>query len=272
MSFSDMTGKGGNGNESLGRARLAKVQRFFARNTTYLRKDFNLRIRAEIVNSLVGSLCGSKVLDIGCGDGSISRQFLNNGNHVVRLDISPDMLELAKASTPDRGAFECRHINANLLDHALPERFDLVLCLGVLAHVPSVDGAFQRIRAQLQNNGRCIIQWSDHQRLVGKLMTTYGSLGEWAKGTYGYDLNKLNTTDVIHTAKSHGLFPVSLIRYSLMLPGMGRLPNNLLYRFQKMTMTNNLLRALSTDVVGLFSTSPLSSTEGADPLARTIGS
>ncbi len=234
-------------------ARIEKIQRFFARETTYLKKDFNIRMRAEIVKSLAGPICGSKILDLGCGDGFISRQYLNNGNLVFMVDVSEDMLELARTAAPETGSFECKYIRANFLDYAFSERFDVILCLGVLAHVPSIDGAFQSIRSHLLDTGTCIIQWTDYQRLAGKAMGIYTAMIERINRTYGYRLNHLRSSDVIRTARGHGLFPVCFTRYHLMLPGMGWLPNGVLYQFQRMTLNNRAVRALSTDVIGLFS-------------------
>jgi 2-polyprenyl-3-methyl-5-hydroxy-6-metoxy-1,4-benzoquinol methylase len=256
-----MTANSDKAPNSLGTGRIEKIQRFFARDTTYLKKDFNLRMRAEIVKSLAGLIRGSKVLDLGCGDGSLCRQFLDNGNRVVMVDASEDMLELARTAAPENGAFECEYIHADFLEHALSERFDLILCLGVLAHVPSIDGVFRIIRSHLSDTGRCILQWSDNQRLAGKVTTIYNALREHIIGHYGYRLNCLRSSNVIHTARLHGLFPVSLTRYHLMLPGMGRLPNEVLYRFQRMTLENRAMRVLSTDVIGLFSADPRSSIE-----------
>ena len=257
------------GANSAAKARIGRVQRFFARDTTYLKKDFNRRMRAEIVQSLAGPICGSKVLDLGCGDGSISRQFLNNGNRVSMVDVSEDMLELARTAAPESGAFECKYIQANFLDHALSDQFDLILCVGVLAHVPSIDGAFRSIRSHLRDTGRCIIQWSDSQGLAGKAMAAYTAMIERIKGSYGYKLNRLRSSDVVDTARQHGLFPVSLTRYHLMLPGMGRLPNDVLYQFQRMTLNNRAVRALSTDVIGLFSADPHSSMEVPGQCSRS---
>jgi SAM-dependent methyltransferase len=239
--------------------RIERVQRYFDRDTTYLRKDFNIRMRAEIVKSLVGPICESKILDLGCGDGSISRQFRNNRNRVVMIDASADMLDLASGAGGESGSCECEYIQANFLEHTLSERFDLILCLGVLAHVPSIDDVFRSIRLHLFDTGRCIIQWADNERVTGKVMAMYGAMREKINGIYGYKLNHLRSSDVISTARQHGLFPLSLKRYHLMMPGMGKLPNDVLYQFQRMTLSNPALRALSTDVIGLFSVDPGSS-------------
>jgi ubiquinone/menaquinone biosynthesis C-methylase UbiE len=240
-------------------SRIEKIQRYFDRDATYLRKDFNIRMRAEIVKSLIGPICESKILDLGCGDGSISRQFRNNRNRVVMIDVSADMLDLASGASEESGSSECEYIQANLLKQTLLERFDLILCLGVLAHVPAIDDAFRSICLHLRGTGRCVIQWADNERVTGKVMAMYGAVREKINGIYGYKLNPLRISDVVRTARKHGLFPLSLTRYHLILPGMGKLPNDALYQFQRMTLSHRALRALSTDVIGLFSVDPGSS-------------
>jgi len=42
------------------------------------------------------------VLDIGCGNGQFTRRMAELGAHVVALDVSPRMIEHARANTTDR--------------------------------------------------------------------------------------------------------------------------------------------------------------------------
>ena len=53
-----------------------------------------------IVGELLGEVVHAKVLDVGCGDGSISRQLLGAENELTLLDLSPHMLELAETRAP----------------------------------------------------------------------------------------------------------------------------------------------------------------------------
>ena len=49
----------------------------------------------------LGDLDGKSVLDIGCGDGVLSRAMSERGARVTAFDISREQIELAKKLTPD---------------------------------------------------------------------------------------------------------------------------------------------------------------------------
>ena len=76
------------------------VKAFFNQPHRYLHKRFGLRLRAEITQELLGPLSAVRILDIGCGDGSISLPYLFSGNSLVLLDLSESMLQLARRNTP----------------------------------------------------------------------------------------------------------------------------------------------------------------------------
>lgn len=85
-----------------------------------------------------GSLSGRRVLDLGCNAGFWSLQALEAGaDFVLGVDASQMAIDQAnlvfeaKEVDPARYRFE----TGNVFEHVLSERFDVVLCLGLLDHV-----------------------------------------------------------------------------------------------------------------------------------------
>ena len=111
------------------------ARRFFEVPQKYLARDFNIRARTHIVRKLLGDVRGRSILDIGCGDGSISRQFLSESNQLTLLDLSKNMLQVAQNTTPQEYLHRTRFINNDFIQCGFVDEFDVVLCLGVLAHV-----------------------------------------------------------------------------------------------------------------------------------------
>ncbi len=68
----------------------------------------------------------AKVLEIGCGPGNITKYLLNKRRdfRIEGIDISPNMIELAKANNPtaDFKVMDCRKINK------LQSKFDGIIC------------------------------------------------------------------------------------------------------------------------------------------------
>src|SRR5690348_11180588 len=68
---------------------------------------------------------GERVLDIACGTGivaRVARARLGDGGHVVGVDVSPDMLAVARAVAP---SIDWREGNAGALPLHEGEQFDL---------------------------------------------------------------------------------------------------------------------------------------------------
>jgi SAM-dependent methyltransferase len=85
-----------------------------------------------------GSLHGRRVLDLGCNAGFWSLQALEAGaDFVLGVDArqmhvdQANLVFKAKGADPARYRFQ----TGNVFEHELAERFDVVLCLGLLDHV-----------------------------------------------------------------------------------------------------------------------------------------
>ncbi len=85
-----------------------------------------------------GSLAGHRVLDLGCNAGFWSLHAIEAGaDFVCGVDIrqmhidQANLVFEAKGVEPARYRFE----QGNIFEHAIGERFDVVLCLGLMEHI-----------------------------------------------------------------------------------------------------------------------------------------
>ena len=91
---------------------------------------------AAILDMLRRRRAGKRFLEIGCGDGSLSRQLLDRGFAGAGVDISPQAVAEAKENLKhaiERGAYalhlgDIRQIGAGA-------RFDVALSIMVVEHV-----------------------------------------------------------------------------------------------------------------------------------------
>jgi 2-polyprenyl-3-methyl-5-hydroxy-6-metoxy-1,4-benzoquinol methylase len=76
----------------------------------------------------------SRVLDIGCGNGSLTREFARMGHHVTGIDLSRSGIEFARKSCPE-GRFELLPADNRVLENLNESPFDLVYSVEVIEHV-----------------------------------------------------------------------------------------------------------------------------------------
>ncbi len=89
-------------------------------------------------------LTAGKVLDAGCGTGTLALQLADAGYEVAGVDLSPALLEKARAKDKDK---RIRWIQGDITRLALGETFDGITCVSdVLNHLSSIDEWEQAFR------------------------------------------------------------------------------------------------------------------------------
>lgn len=82
----------------------------------------------------IGTWSGRRVLDVGCGVGRWSLQLAAQGNHVVGMDLSQTMVDVARRRAVEQG-LSCRFQQGNVVHADLDDRFDSILVVTVLQHI-----------------------------------------------------------------------------------------------------------------------------------------
>ena len=94
-------------------------------------------------------LDGARVLDVGCGGGLLSEAMAGEGARVTALDLSPDLIDVAKLHLLESGlSVDYRLQSVEALAEEMPGSFDAITCMEMLEHVPdpaSVLGACARL-------------------------------------------------------------------------------------------------------------------------------
>lgn len=77
---------------------------------------------------------GSRLLDIGCGNGSLAHEFSKLGYSVVGIDLAAPGIRIARESCP-AGRFELLAADKDILRNLGEEPFDLVYSAEVVEHL-----------------------------------------------------------------------------------------------------------------------------------------
>ena len=92
---------------------------------------------------------GRRTLDVGCGEGRLTRHLASLGHHVVGIDASPTLVAAARASAPD---MELHVADAAALPFG-DASFDLVVSFMCLHDVDDLTGAVSEIARVLEPGG-----------------------------------------------------------------------------------------------------------------------
>lgn len=114
--------------------------------------------RVELVNQRVG-LQDLRIADVGCGGGLLSEAMARRGAQVTGIDMSIEVLEVARLHLLESGSLPVTylHVSAEDLAHSAPASFDAVTCMELLEHVPDPASLIAACARLVKPNGSIIV-------------------------------------------------------------------------------------------------------------------
>jgi len=99
-----------------------------------------------------------RILDLGCGDGSITRQLAEQVPHgsVLGVDAAPEMLEAARDKCPPNMAVQ----QLDITDLEFEPEFDVVFSNAALHWEVDHRSVLRGIAASLRPGGGCCCRWA----------------------------------------------------------------------------------------------------------------
>ena len=95
------------------------------------------------------------VLEIGCGTGAFARLMAQRSQHVLALDLSPEMIRIARERSAQFPNIEFQL--ADVLNRPLPvEGFDCIATISTLHHLP-LSEMFLKMKAALKPGGVLLV-------------------------------------------------------------------------------------------------------------------
>ncbi|WP_219993666.1 class I SAM-dependent methyltransferase [Aliarcobacter cryaerophilus] len=126
---------------------------------------------------------GSNVLDLACGDGTLTAMIKNNFKRVVGVDASSKHLAIAKQNLPDVEFHECL-----IEDFETDEKFDTVLMLEILEHVEDSKLILKKAASFLKDDGVLIVHVPNAEAVNRKIAVLMGTL-ESCEELSPFDIN-----------------------------------------------------------------------------------
>jgi len=166
------------------------------------------------------------------------------------------MLSIAKSRVPPEIAENVETINQDFTTAQLkPKSFDLILCIGVLAHVTSPADFIAKMVSLLKPGGSIIVECTDSRHFLSRMVFLfYKGWGLLRPTTYS--LNAISYSEIMKILGDYQLQPKAKFRYAAAIPGSYRLfSQGSLYKFTRHifgTPSANRNAWLGNEYIGLF--------------------
>jgi len=181
--------------------------------------NFNLQQRLALACELGGASSG-RLLDCAAGTGEITCALLKSGrfNHPTVVDVSPEMLQTAKELlTSQIKNAELEFVQSDVFNFKPSDsRFDLILCLGLIAHTGRLDILLPHLRSMLTPGGRIILQATLTDHLGTRIVRALTSQSELVRR--GYRISWFSQRNISDACGRAGLRILEMRRHSLGVP------------------------------------------------------
>jgi len=150
------------------------------------RESARLLIDFGYILELLDLQPGSRMVELGCGSGWMTRFAARHGVHAEGYDISPEMIEIAQEQASEEG-LEVPFAVGDMEQLDLGRRFDTCLIYQALHHTPRADLALQAAHRALVPGGRLLLSEPNWKhRFEGR-----GTADEYGVTDLGYTPHKL---------------------------------------------------------------------------------
>jgi ubiquinone/menaquinone biosynthesis C-methylase UbiE len=201
------------------------IRAAFEQPQWYLQRTaFNIALRSEIVLEFLNGVQCNSILDIGCGDGSLSLPLLNSDSHVTYLDQSATMLEIVRSRIPATVSSNTRIVNGGFMEADLePASLDLIICVGVLAYIKIEDrpNFMAKIKGLLKPGGLLILECTDGPHFLSRIKRGYASLVGIVRPAKMHTIVG-SSSSVLAICRDLGFVLHGSYRYSLPMPIISR--------------------------------------------------
>ena len=154
------------------------------------------KTRRKILSNLPNDLSGKRILDAGCGAGQFSIELAMRGAYVLGIDISANLIEIAKKRLPDNLKSNIEFSTSDMMQsHG---NFDFVILMDSLIHYPEKDTMII-LENLLQNTNEKILFTLVPSTLILSLKLKIGRL--FPKSDRSPTLSPLNTKSFIKIYK-----------------------------------------------------------------------
>ena len=137
--------------------------------TGYIRHAGFVPAYGEDVVDLLAPAAGQTILDLGCGEGSLTRKIIEHGATVIAVDASPEMVARARAE-----GIDARRGDGQTLD--FDASFDAVFSNAAMHWMPNHDAVVAGVARGLRPGGRFVGEFGGHGNVAAICVALFAAL------------------------------------------------------------------------------------------------
>ncbi len=168
-------------------SRTARVQKFYA--TRYGKDEKPESMRVNLILKALEMLGPvRRILDVGCGDGSLSSMLARSSEQVAGIEVSMEACRIAHS----RGVGVTRADVENYAFPFQPESFDVVVAGEVIEHMTDPDEFLQEVARVLMPRGHCILTTPNLASWYNRLLLLLGYQPHHTDVSFWHNVGKLH--------------------------------------------------------------------------------
>jgi cyclopropane fatty-acyl-phospholipid synthase-like methyltransferase len=229
-----------------------RIREYFDNTESYLGSNPVISLRKKIINELIGEQKNKQFLDIGCGNGKLSLDFIS-ANQITFLDISQNMLDIVRKSISGENLGNAKFENLDISLFKPQQKFDIVICVGVIAHVESMSDLLNKISEITAPEGLIVLQFTANEKLLSKVNNLRYKY--FSNDNYKYEVNRISSSRMNALIESLGIKIIKRVKHFPISPLFSLFNYQKKLRLLDMSYKNHLLSYFGSETILLLSNS-----------------
>jgi len=168
---------------------------------------------------------------------------------VTFLDLSPNMLALVKENIIFDYLPNASFVNTDIAFFKPDNKFDFVVCVGVIAHVDNISGLLNKLIEIASDNGIIILQYTASEKLISKFNQIRKGLFSKTKYDYNYKVNITSSFYIKKLLKQAGLNIIKEVKYLPVSPLFSVFSYETKIKALKFSYRNKLFSFLGSEII-----------------------
>jgi ubiquinone/menaquinone biosynthesis C-methylase UbiE len=186
--------------------------------------NFGFRQRLTLAAHLTSEISG-RLLDCACGTGEITTAILSSGHFTSAtvVDLSPSMLEIARKRIETEiigpKTRQMEFVSSDIFEFASQpptEPYDLILCLGLIAHTGRLEDLLAKLKRLLSPTGSILLQSTLLDHIGTKVVRALTHERYYRR--HGYRISYFYRQDILGALTNVGLKAAVERRFTVGIP------------------------------------------------------